>query len=427
MRLVSVSHLVCAVLTCLPATGLAAEKLSASWPQWRGPNRDGRIDQPAWPRTLSNDSLQQAWRVQLGPSYSGPIVTADRVFVTETKDSQFEVVRAINRTTGKQIWQTQWEGAMRVPFFAAANGSWIRATPAYDGRRVYVAGMRDVLVCLDAATGKRIWKVDFVKQLKTPLPNFGFVSSPLIVGNHLFVQAGASLAKLDKRTGKILWRTLRDRGGMWGSAFSSPTLAKLHGKQQLVVLTRQSLAGVSLKTGQVRWSRKIPAFRGMNILTPTIVGNSVFTSSYGGRSLLFNISGSSQKQSIREAWNNKAQGYMSSPVVIDGHIYLHLRNRRACCIDVATGETRWTTKPFGKYWSMVANSKQILALDERGELLLIAANPNKFELIDRKQVSEQSTWAHLAVCGNQVFVRDIAGLSVYRWHSPAGQKAKLDR
>jgi hypothetical protein len=63
---------------------------------------------------------------------------------------------------------------MTVPFFAASNGSWIRATPAVADGRIYVAGMRDLLVCLDSATGKEIWRVDFMTALESPLPAFGF-------------------------------------------------------------------------------------------------------------------------------------------------------------------------------------------------------------------------------------------------------------
>lgn len=408
------------LLVCsgLPSINLlAAEPAADTWLQWRGPQRDSQIAATLWPTRLDEASLKSTWRVPLGPSYSGPIVTADRVFVTETKDKKFEVVKALRRDNGELIWETQWEGAMAVPFFAAANGSWIRATPVYDGERLYVAGMRDVLVCLDAKNGDKLWTIDFVKQVETPLPSFGFASSPMIDGDHLYVQAGASLAKIDKRTGEIVWRALQDSGGMMGSAFSSPVMATLHGQRQVVVQTRKSLAGIDAESGEVLWSQDIPAFRGMNILTPTIVDNGIFTSSYGGTSLLFAIKAKDSEGAFaaQETWKNRTQGYMSSPVVIDGFVYLHLRNRRFTCIDLASGETKWTTKPFGEYWSMVASGNRILALDERGELLLIAANHEKFELIDRRQISEDPTWAHLAVCGDELFVRELGAISAFRW------------
>ena len=404
-----------AVLTCVLSTSQAAKPMlsSDSWPQWRGPNRDGKIAPANWPDQLSQSNLRQVWRVELGPSYSGPIVTADRVFITETVDKKFESVRALDRSSGEQIWEARWEGAIKVPFFAKSNGDWIRATPALDGERLYVAGIRDVLVCLDASNGEEVWRVDFVEQLGTKVPSFGFVSSPLVLGDFVYVQAGGGFVKLNKLTGKIEWRVLDDGGGMYGSAFSSPYLAELGGEAQILVQTRAELTSVNPGSGAVRWKQEVPAFRGMNILTPTVVNDSIFTSSYGGRSFLFTPSGD-KEEPLEETWTNKAQGYMSSPVVIDGHLYLHLRNQRFTCINLATGESTWTTKPFGKYWSIVASGNKILALDERGELLLIRANPEKFELLDRREIADD-TWAHLAVSGQGVFVRELNAMSVYSW------------
>lgn len=392
------------------------DEAAPTWPQWRGPQRDGRAapGEP-WPDRLSDDVFRQSWRRPLSPSYSGPIVSEDRVFTTETRERRFEAATAFDKQTGEPIWEAVWEGAMSVPFFAKTNGDWIRATPAYDGESLFVAGMRDVLVRIDAKTGRIVWKFDFVERLETPLPDFGFVSSPLVLGPHVFVQAGGAFCKLDKESGSLVWRTLEDGGGMWGSAFSSPVAVEAAGRPQLLVQTRERLAGVDPETGEVLWSQTIPAYRGMNILTPTVAGNDVFTSAYRGRSLLFRISNEGGDLSVSQAWWNKAAGYMSSPVVVDGCIYLHLQNQRFTCLDAASGESRWTTRPFGKYWSLVVNRDRILALDERGELLLIRASPERFELLDARTISDEPTWAHLAVCGREVYIRELHALSAYQW------------
>lgn len=397
------------------AFGLASGSRGvADWPQWRGPDRNSHIPETDWPTDLGDGRLTKVWSRKMGPSYSGPVVSDDRVFVTETEDERYEVVRALDRTTGEQIWKQRWEGAMKVPFFAAANGSWIRATPALDDDRLYVAGMNDVLVCLDTNTGEVKWKLDFVAATGSPKPNFGFVSSPLVHGDHLYVQAGASFSKLDKRTGSIIWQTLEDSGGMSGSVFSSPVFASIAGVPQFVVQTRTTLAGVDPADGNVLWSQEIPAFRGMNIVTPMVIGDSVFTSSYGGRSRLLGIARREGQWKVQESWTHKSQGYMSSPVIVDGHIYLHLRNQRVVCLNAETGSECWTTKPFGKYWSLVSNGKKLLALDQRGEILLIEASPEKFKLIDRRQVANDS-WAHIAVAGSDIFVRDLGETICFEW------------
>lgn len=383
------------------------------WPQWRGPTRDARLaDAPPWPDDFA--ALSQTWRVELGPGYSGPLVWGNRVFVNETENARDEVVRALDRASGRELWQARWPGAMTVPFFARKNGDWIRATPACDGESLFVAGMRDMLVCLDVATGAERWRVDFPAMLGTPLPSFGFVCSPLIAGDALYVQAAGGFVKLNKRTGEIVWRTLIDGGGM-DSAFSSPVEATIHGVPQLVVQMREKLAGVAPQTGEVLWSRVVPAFRGMNILTPIIFDEGVFTSSYKNRTFFYRIEKYDATFTVRECWTLPMQGYMSSPVLIDGFVYLHLGNGRLCCIDLHEGKERWRTTPFGQYWSMVANRDRILALDQRGELLLIAADPAEFRLLARKAVADSESWAHLAVAGHDLFIRDLKGISAFTW------------
>ncbi len=399
------------VLTQVWASPLVGQT-DSGWTQWRGSTRDGQVVGTTWPERLTESNLKQLWRTELGPSYSGPVVSDGRVFVTESVDGESEAVHAFDQLSGQSIWVCRWEGAMKVPFFARSNGSWIRSTPAYDNGKLYVGGMRDLLVCINTADGKELWRLDFVSKLGTRLPAFGFVSSPLILGQHVYVQAGASLAKVDKTTGQLVWQSLKDEGGMNGSAFSSPISARLNGRDTLLVQSRTNLAGVDPQTGEQLWAEEIPAFRGMNIVTPCVYENAVFTSSYGGKTLLLEPA----EGELVQRWSNKAQGYMCTPVIIGDFAYLHLRNQRFTCIDLKTGETMWTSKPFGKYCSLVANGSRILALDERGVLLLIAASPDDFQLVDSLEISEEETWAHLAVSGSQIFVRELNAITAYSWH-----------
>jgi len=121
---------------------------------------------------------------------------------------------------------------------------------------------------------------------------------------------------------------------------------------------------------------------------------------------------------VQESWSNNAQGYMSTPVIIDGHAYLHMGNQRFTCIDLKTGTRVWNSDSFGKYASLVAQGDRILALDERGILLLIKADPKGFQLLDQRKVAAEDTWAHLVVCGEEVFVRELRAMSAFRWQSP---------
>ncbi len=384
------------------------------WPQWRGANRDSQAEDEAWPDSIGEDNLKLRWRVELGPSYSGPIVIGDRVFTTETRDEKVEVASAYDLKTGDQLWETEWEGAMEVPFFAASNGSWIRATPAADEKNLYVVGIRDVLVALDQTSGDEQWRIDFPEQTGSSVPKFGGASSPMLDKGELFAQIGDGFAKIDKSNGDILWHTAKNPGGMMGGAFSSPYMSEVDGKRVALVQGRDNLMAIDPESGDVAWSHPIEAFRGMNILTPIVYNNRLFTSAHSGRSQLWQVS-TTAEDGIEEVWQNKSQAYMSSPVVIGKYLYMHLKNQRVQCLDLESGEEMWRTKPFGKYQSMVVQGNKILSLDEGGELLLINATPEKFDLTEKRQISDQETWAHLAVCRGVVIVRELNALSVYDW------------
>ncbi len=412
----SLFYLTLTLLFFRPVHGEEVSNTSENWNQWRGPNRDGFIAEGSpWPKFISKKKLALNWREKIGKGYPGPVTSDTLVFTVETK-GKLEVVRAFDRSNGKQKWESEWKGSMSVPFFAWKNGSWVRSTPIFDGENLYVGGMRDFLVCLDGQSGKIKWQVDFMERHDSPLPAFGFVCSPLVHDGYLYVQAGSGFSKLERETGKSVWRSLIHKGDKYGSAFSSPVTATICGVEQLVVQTRTELTGVHPADGKVLWKKPVKAYRGMNILTPTLLGNSILTSTYGGKSLLFDLTKKSDQFSISQNWENKQEGYMSSPIVIDGYGYLHLRKQRITCLDMKSGETQWiSSESFGKYMSMVSNGKEILALDEDGTLYLIEADPEKFIIKEKRSISESPTWAYLAVSGNQLFVRELEAIACYSW------------
>ncbi len=400
---------------------LAAEPTAGTsdWAQWRGPDRDGQFAGPSWPAGLQDGSLEPLWSVdELGDSYATPIVCGDRVFTVATYDEDEEVVRAYDRSTGKQLWVARWEGAMEVPFFAAKNGSWVRSTPACDGSSLYVGGMLDVLVCLDVETGELRWQVDFADRHGVSRPQFGLVCSPLVDGDALYIQAGAAIEKIDKHSGKTIWRSMASGGGM-DSAFSSPILAEVHGEQQLVIQTRTQLAGLNPADGEVLWTFDVKAFRGMNILTPLPVGDGFFTATYGGRAQRIDLTKTDEGFEASSAWQHRAQGYMTSPVMAGGHAYLFLRSNRFASIPLDDGDGGYISEPTGdEYMSLIAQGDRILALSESGLLRMVRATPEAFEVLGEVQLVEGQTWAHLAAAGEHVFVREQNSLHAFRWSEP---------
>ncbi|MDF1862834.1 MAG: PQQ-like beta-propeller repeat protein [Verrucomicrobiales bacterium] len=408
-------------ILALPLLILVWTPVQADWNQWRGPERTGEIfSETPWPDSLKGEHLTRIWKAALAEGYSSPVTDGELVFTVATRDETSEVAKAFHLETGELVWEKSWEGSMKVPFFAKKNGSWVRSTPAVHDGAIYIGGMRDVLVKLNAKTGGELWRVDFTQREETEVPAFGQVCSPLIDGNDLYVQAGLAVVKLDAETGETIWRSMEDERAMFGSAFSSPILATIAGKQQLLIQARLELAGLDPETGKVLWNTPVKAFRGMNILTPTAIGeNKIFTASYGGGAFLFSVQAKDDGSfSVKQKWNNEtAEGYMGSPVVAGDHIYLHGRDKKFHCLALSSGEIVWSSEEeFGEYWSMIYQGDQVLALDQKGELLLFQARPDTFTITDRRMVSpKDSTWAHLGIAGDKLFVRSLKGISVWQW------------
>lgn len=398
------------------STPVFADDPHQTWPQWRGPTRNSNIAGPAWPESLQPPHLTRRWRVKLPPSFSGPIVSHDKVFVTETKDETYEVVRALDRNTGQEIWSAQWKSGMTVAPLGRSMGSWIRATPAYDGRHLYVAGMRDLLVCLDAKTGKIRWRADLHDRYKTPIPELGFVCSPLVLDDAVYVQAADSFLRLDKNTGQTVWRTLVQEELGHGS-YSSPAFDTVLGVPQLLVAMIPDIAGIDPDTGRVLWIRRLEDNVAGCILAPIVYKDGIFTSTRQTHTGYYPLTYKNGTFTITDGWKNKAIAYMSSPVLRDNHVYMHLKNTRMTCIDLDTGKTKWTSREhFAKYCSMIARRDRILALGNNGRLFLLRATPEKLDVIDDRILTDDDTWGHLAISGNQLFIREKRAIAVYDWN-----------
>lgn len=391
-----------------------------TWPQWRGPERNGSVSSGSWPESLQGSHLTQRWRIELPPSYSGPVVSSDKVFVTYTRDKEFEGVRALDRNSGKEVWKAEWKGAMTVAGLGTSMGSWIRATPAHDGDRLFVAGMPDVLVCLDPKSGTEHWRADFHARYGTPLPELGFVCSPLVVKDGVCVQTADSFVKVDKKTGKSLWRCLVRKGKgtqkMGQGSYSSPGFAVIQGRPQLLVADIDAIAGVDPSQGKVLWRRVLDSYDQGCILAPIVYGGGIFTSTRASRTGHYPLTYRNKQFTIAEGWKNKLTIYMSSPIVVGDFAYAHLKNGRFACIDLRTGKIQWiSNRPFGKYCSMVWRKNRILALTNDGQLLLVHADPDRFVLADSRKISTAETWGHLAIVGQHIYIREQNAIAAYRW------------
>lgn len=415
--------LLIACLICW-AQPLRAGETPADWNQWRGPSRDGHVHGPAWPDNLSTETLRQVWRVELAPGYGGPLVADDRVFVVATEEERDEVVQALDRETGESLWTTRWPGAIVVPMIGRGQGNWIKSTPAWDGEKLYVLGMEDVMVALNGKSGAIEWRIDFKEHFETEQPEYGAPSSPLVYKDWVFIQAAGRLIRMNKTTGEVDWHGFFTGHAGELAPFSSPVIATIAGRRQLVAFFPKELGVIDPDTGEILWRIPVETAIGAAYPTPVIHNDHIFLSLYGRKTHMFRVSKDEDGGFTCEpVWENKAKGYLSTPVVVDGHAYLQLTNRRVICIDLETGEETWGARErFGLYWGMHANGDRILALDGEGTLRLLRANPEKMEILDTRKISETQAWAPIAFSGDEVYIRDIEGLTKYVWSAPATEQ-----
>jgi outer membrane protein assembly factor BamB len=384
---------------------------SQDWAQWRGPKRDGWATGQTWPGKL-NGKLVARWSADIGSGYSGPCVGGGKVFTLETYKGSVEVVRAFDRKTGKELWTQQWAGSFSVPFYGNKAGSWVKSTPAYDGKSVYAMGMREHFVCMDAQAGAIKWQVNIPKKLNTSIAGYGGVASPEVVGEHVYICAGDGVVKFEKHTGKIVWHADLDNYSNGSAVF-----ANIGGLDQIVIVNLDGPIGLDAATGKRLWKRRITSTFKMSMITPAVVGDTVYMAVHGGRMYRLNIKKTGSEWKAAEVWDNRLQSHISSPVVRDGFLYYHARNNQLNCVDAANGDIKWATGrlQFGSMSSVIINGEKILLLNGDGGLYLIKATPAGFTVLDQRKVGPQKTWAHLAAADNQIFIRERDRLTCYTW------------
>ena len=189
-----------------------------SWPQWRGPDRDGRtaaFTPPAeWPRALARQ-----WSTRVGAGHASPVMVNGRIFA-HARSGEQEVVIVVDAATGKEQWRDAYPAPYRLNPSASAHGPGPRSTPVVSGGRLITFGISGILSCCDVSTGALRWR----KQPVADQPTFGTAMSPLVDGSSVIVHVGGhetgALTAFDLATGEVRWRWT---GG--APAYASPVLA----------------------------------------------------------------------------------------------------------------------------------------------------------------------------------------------------------
>jgi outer membrane protein assembly factor BamB len=383
------SFLLSAVLCMTPALR-AADSASADWPQWLGPNRDGTV--PARVEPWKGD-LKVLWRVPVGEGNSSPVVAGGLVFIhAKVKDKDIEQVQALDAATGKVKWERTYEKAPFKPLF----GEGPRATPFVHDGMVYTLGNTGVLACWEAASGNPVWKIETLADVKKDNLFFGISASPLVVGDNVVVQGGGGSSKgikaFHRKTGKLAWTAGDDP-----ASYAAPVLLD----QQIVALTGANLMAVS-PAGEVRWKFEFKDQLNESSTTPIKAGDAYIASSVTAGMVAVRVSDRDGKPTPTQVWKNPTLTcYFSTPIPVGkDHLFLvtgvaSLVNPSITlrCVELATGKEVWNRPKVGKYHAALLRMSD-------GNLLM----HDDQELAKSKACGP--TWAHPAVAGGKVFVRD---------------------
>ena len=240
----------------LSAAGVWAQ----DWPQWRGPNRDGKLANftapKAWPKTLT-----KKWSAEVGTGVSSPVQAGDKLYAFGKIGGE-EVTTCLDAANGKPLWQDKYPTG---PVNKIANTySGPRSTPTVADGKIFTVGVNGTVSCLDAASGKVVWRKETNEK-----PTFNASTSPLVADGKCIVFLNA-LTAFDVASGDIKWK------GPTGAPYGSPVLMTVDGVKQIVTPTVDSLVGAGLADGKVLWQTKLPAGNYMiNYSTPIIDGQTV--------------------------------------------------------------------------------------------------------------------------------------------------------
>ncbi len=386
--------------------------LAADWPQLRGPKRDGISTETGLITTLEAKGPPVLWSHQVGEGYAAPAIAGDRLIIFHRVGNE-DLVECLDPATGKNRWSFRYPTNYEDPL---GKGDGPRATPVIVGERVLTLAANGHFHCLDLKSGKKLWERKLLDDYTVNPSYFGVGTTPLVEGKLILLNVGgegAGLVALDLDSGKEKWRATED-----DASYSSPIAATIDGVRQVYFFTRTGVVGVAPETGQVRFSKRWRARidASVNAAMPVLLdGQYLFVSaSYGVGALVLKLS----HQGASEVWKstNALSCHFGTPVVVGEQLYGFEGRQEAGaslrCIDWKTGQVRWTEPGFG-CGDVLAVGKQLFVLSESGELVLVAANPNRYQELGRAGVLD-SFRSHLALSQGRLFARDSRKLVAWK-------------
>jgi outer membrane protein assembly factor BamB len=378
------------------------------WPCWRGSRGDGISRETGLLKEWPKDGPKRLWTADLSGGFSAIAVVEGRVF-TQTKEKNQEVVVCLDAATGKDLWRYRYDCDYTAHKTFTGGGmpasrTGPRATPTVDGGRVYTLGATGILLCLEAKTGEKVWQQDLLKIAEEVCPKHGYCCCPLIVGDRIYVHPGGpkgkSIAALDKKDGSVIWQALDDPIGE-----GSPIWIESGGAPQVIFFTGAGAIGVAPKDGKLLWRYPWKTQYDLNIATPIFAEGKVFISSnYGVGAALFRLTDKSEPETV---WKEKTmQNHISTCVLYEGNLY-GFSEHRLRCVDFETGKVKWDKSGLGRGTLTVADG-QLIVQGDHGQLILAKATPDAYTEISQCQVLDKDklSWTVPVVSDGKLYLRN---------------------
>ncbi|MBE0535852.1 MAG: PQQ-binding-like beta-propeller repeat protein [Phycisphaerae bacterium] len=413
-------HLVCidvrknAAMASLPTS--SPPPAEAYWPQFRGPNQDGRSSETGLLKKWPAGGPKLMWTVEgLGSGYS-TVVVADGTIYTTGMDRSGGTLFAYDMN-GKPKWKkaygTEWRRSMPG----------VRGTPTIDGKNLYLISGVGQVFCFDAANGDQKWSVDAFEKFDGKYGTWGIAESPLIDGDNVICTPGgskATVAALNKKTGETVWTCLVEGER---SSYCTPILVERGPNRLIVTMTDNYILGIDARTGKLLWKDSLEAQFGhnkqINPVSPLYHDGAIYaTSGYddGGAMLVLSADGTSVTRKWVDATLDCHHGGV---VLVDGHIYganwKDNGDGSWCCLEWDTGkvmyETHWNCKGSITY----ADGMLYCYEEKSGNVALVKVTPKGFDVVSSFEVKQGDGkhWAYPVVCGGRLYIRHGDALMAY--------------
>ena len=387
---------------CISAfgSGFYSAAQAADWSNYRGPDYNGITSETDWKSNWGDSGPKELWKKSIGIGFSSVTVADGRVYATGNtgKKTNTDIVYCFDAVTGEEKWTHTYPCPLEPKYYEGGT----LGSPTVDGDKVYTLSKMGSLFCLNTANGKVIWQKELNKDMGNELPTWHFSSSALIVGDMLVLNIGDAGLALNKNTGATIWSNGKGKCG-----YATPVPFVMDGQPGLAIFGMDSIIAVSPTDGKKLWQFPWKTKHDVNSADPIIHENYVFISSgYGRGCAVLEVNGSD----VGTLWESKVmRNHMNCCVFYGGYLYGFDESEFKCILP-DDGTEQWGDKSLGKGALVMSVDGRIIAMSDKGELVIAQADPQQFKVLARAQVLPKGKcWTSPTLANGKIYARNAAG------------------